>query len=194
MSMSADQDTSFTRLVSLACHDLRTPLATVSGFARTIQRNGDELADPVPRYLEMIVAASDQMRDLLETLSTAVRIQGGRYEPVPSEIDTLEAAGAAAADVEAARAQGTGETIETDADALIRSLAALALCAHRHGGVPEVTLSVSGRDITVAPIGEATAVITGEDPKDLGAAVAVRVVRALGGTAAVDGDALRIRL
>ena len=30
------QDTSFSRLVSLACHDLRTPLATVSGFAKTM--------------------------------------------------------------------------------------------------------------------------------------------------------------
>src|SRR5215212_7467778 len=74
--MSSDQNTSFTRLVSLACHDLRTPLATVSGFARTIQRS-DELEDPVARYLDMIVAASEQMRELLETLSVAVRIEGG---------------------------------------------------------------------------------------------------------------------
>ena len=28
----------FPRLVSLACHDLRTPLATVFGFARTLVR------------------------------------------------------------------------------------------------------------------------------------------------------------
>ena len=32
------EDASFPRLVSLACHDVRTPLATVFGFARMIER------------------------------------------------------------------------------------------------------------------------------------------------------------
>lgn len=165
----------------------------MSGFARTIQRNED-LGDPLARYLDMIVAASEQMRELLETLSVAVRIEGGRYEPIRGDVDTLEAARAAAEDVEGARAEGSGETIETDVEALQRSLAALALCAHRHGGVPDVTLGVNGREVTIAPIGEAGDVILGIDPKDLGAAVAVRVVRALGGSAEVDGDALRLTL
>ena len=140
----------------------------------------------------MIVAASEQMRELLETLSVAVRIEGGRYDPVLAEADTLEAAQAAAENVDGASAEGSGETIETDVDSLQRSLAALALCAHRHGGVPEVTLTVSGRDIAIAPIGEAAAVIVGEDMKDLGAAVAVRALRARGGSVEVDGDTLRL--
>ena len=37
-------DASFPRLVSLACHDVRTPLATVFGFARMIERFGAEAA------------------------------------------------------------------------------------------------------------------------------------------------------
>ena len=191
--MSANQNTSFTRLVSLASHDLRTPLATVSGFARTIQRNED-LGEPLSRYMEMIVAASDQMRELLETLAIAVRIEGGRYEPVLAEANTLELARAAAEAVDGARAEGEGATIETDAETLTRSLAALASCARRHGGVDEVTLAVRGRELELSPLGEASAVIVGEDLKDLGAAVAVRAVRALGGSAEVDGDTLRVTL
>ncbi len=31
-------DNRFPRIVSLACHDLRTPLATIYGFARTLTR------------------------------------------------------------------------------------------------------------------------------------------------------------
>ena len=63
--MSAEQDTSFARLASLAVHDLRTPLATIFGFARTMER-GAELEPPLPRYVEMIIAASEQMTELLE--------------------------------------------------------------------------------------------------------------------------------
>jgi hypothetical protein len=37
-------------------------------------------------------------------------------------------------------------------------------------------------------------VVLGEDLRDLGAAVAVRIVRARGGTIEVDGKTLRVRL
>ena len=46
-------DDRFPRIVSLACHDLRTPLATVYGFARTLTRSG-ELDDRSARFVGMI--------------------------------------------------------------------------------------------------------------------------------------------
>src|SRR5215813_1641999 len=114
--MTAQQDTSFARVTSLAAHDLRTPLATIFGFARTIQRS-TELEPPVSRYVDMIVEASMQMTELLEKL-------------------------------------------------------ALADCAKKHGGVPAVTLSVDGSELTLAPVNEQAApVILGDDLRDLGAAV-----------------------
>jgi signal transduction histidine kinase len=192
--MSAQQDTSFARLVSLACHDLRTPLATVNGFARTIQRI-EALEDPLGRYMEMIVAAAAQMTDLLEGVSLLARIEGARYEPVLSGTDTRELATAAAEQLENVNVEGDGEWIETDAAGLTRSLAAFALCAQRHGPAPEVTLRVSGREVTVTPVTAAAApVIVGDDLKDLGAAVAMRTVRALGGDAQVVDGALRVTL
>ena len=66
------QDSSFARLVSLACHDLRTPLATVHGFARTIERT-QELEDPLARYLEMINAAAAQMTSAAQRAASAKR-------------------------------------------------------------------------------------------------------------------------
>ena len=44
MDDNATEETRFARLVSLACHDLRTPLATVVGFAHTLTRQ-DELEE-----------------------------------------------------------------------------------------------------------------------------------------------------
>src|ERR671937_1857618 len=84
-------DTSFSRLVSLAAHDLRTPLATIHGFAQTLVRMGD-LGEPKQRYVEMIDAASRQLAELLDELGLAARIKGGRYEPNLQPVDTLELA------------------------------------------------------------------------------------------------------
>jgi signal transduction histidine kinase len=191
--MSSEQDTSFARLVSLAAHDLRTPLATVHGFARTIQRTA-KLEAPVDRYVEMITAAAAQMTDLLETMSLAARIEGERYEPVLAETDTLALAEAAAAEAEGVRAEGSGAAIETDRDAVRRALAAFASCARRHGGFDEVTLQADGTDVRLSPIGPAAPILLGEQLRDLGAAVAVRTVEALGGSVERDDDSLLIRL
>jgi signal transduction histidine kinase len=187
--MTAEQDTSFARLASLAVHDLRTPLATIFGFARTMQR-GAELDPPLDRYVEMIIAASEQMTELLEEFGLAARIEGNRYEPVLTEVDTLELARAAVPD-----ADGKGTTITTDGPTVQRALALLEECARKHGGVASVSLHVDGAQLTLEPVTEAAApVVLGENLKDLGAAVAVRAIRALGGSIELAGDRLVLTL
>lgn len=188
-SMDESQDTSFARVTSLAVHDLRTPLATIFGFARTMQR-AVELEPPVDRYVEMIIAASEQMTELLEELGLAARIEGERYEPVLADVDTLELARAAVPG-----ADGTGTTITTDPPTLQRALTLLAVCARKHGGVESVSLHVDGRDVTLEPVTEGAApVILGQNLKDLGAAVALISIRALGGSVEIEGEQLLIRL
>src|SRR3954464_5184374 len=87
----SSSDPSFPRLVSLAAHDLRTPLATIHGFAQTLIRMGD-LGEPKQRYMGMIDMASRQLAELLDELGTAARIESGRYEPGLQEVDSLELA------------------------------------------------------------------------------------------------------
>ena len=54
---------------------------------------------------------------------------------------------------------------------------------------------VAGPSLTLSPITtSAGPVVVGDDLRDLGAAVAVRVVRALGGSVELDGDKLTIKL
>jgi signal transduction histidine kinase len=189
-------ENAFPRLVSLACHDLRTPLATVHGFARTLAGGGG-LEPPADRYVEMIDAASAQLAELLDELSLAARIESGRYEPTLREADTLELAAAAAARLEEERVvvSGSGAAIETDTEAVERGLAALFQSALRHGGLDSVTVEVDGLEIRLARVTAASApVVLGEDLRDLGAAVAARLVARLGGSLAVDGETLAIRL
>src|SRR4051794_38284226 len=92
---SMPENADFARLVSLAWHDLRTPLATVYGFARTLTRAG-QLDETAARYVGMIEAASQQMGSLLDDLGLVARIEAGRYDPVPQQCDTVELARAAA--------------------------------------------------------------------------------------------------
>ena len=196
MAGNATEDSNFARLVLLACHDLRTPLATVHGFAQTLVRTG-ELEEPAARYLEMIDTASGQIADLIDELALFARIEAGRYEPVRKELDTLELVRAAAARLgeERVEVDGDGAHLELDADATERAVAALARCALRHGGLEQVRLVARGASLELSPVTAASApVVLGEDLRDLGAAIAVRQLRAQGGGVALDGETLRIRL
>ncbi|MGE5690271.1 MAG: histidine kinase dimerization/phospho-acceptor domain-containing protein [Pseudomonadota bacterium] len=189
-------DPAFARLVSLACHDLRTPLATVNGFARTLARM-DDLRDPLPRYLGMMATAAEQMNELLDALGLVARIEGERWEQAPAETDTLAIARAAAGQVALApvSVSGTGAPVHLDAEAAERAVASFARCAIRHGGLEEAALRVEGPELRLTPVTpEAAPILIGDSLRDLGAAIALRVVDALGGSAELDGEALLVRL
>jgi len=185
----------FAQLVSLACHDLRTPLATASGFARTLQRL-DEIKEPAKRYVEMIGAATDQLAELLDLLSAVARIDAGRFEPQLRSTHTRELADAAAGRAEDGRlaVEGEGGEVQADPDWAAVSLSALAEAARRHGGLEQVTLRAAGPVVSIAPIVDnAGAIATGEDLRDFGAAVGVQVLTASGAAVELEGDTLNVR-
>jgi signal transduction histidine kinase len=188
-------DDSFTRLVALACHDLRTPLATVSGFAHTLTNLG-QLEPPLDRYVGMIQAGADQMAELLEQLALVARIEGGRYEPNRQDADTLELAQAAAARIgEKGEAGGTGGPVAVDREQTERALASLALAAQRHGAVERVAIRAEGAEVAIEPVNaDAAPVVLAEELKDLGAAAARYLVEAHGGSLRLEGETLRVNV
>ena len=180
----------FPRVVSLACHDLRTPLATVYGFARTLSRAG-ELDERNARFVAMMGEAAQQMTELLDDLGAAARIEAGRWEPTLREADTLELARAADDSVPA---EGTGAVVETEVEAVERALRGLGRAARVYGRV-EPSWHVDGRTLQLTPItAEAAPIVSGEEIRDLGSLVARRVIEALGGTLELDGETLRVRV
>ena len=184
-------DSRFPRLVSLACHDLRTPLATIYGFARTLNRM-EERDERTGRFLGMIEEAAEQMTELLDELGAVARIEAGRWEPALREADTLELA---RSDDDRILVEGEGATVETDADLVAQALHSLAVAAVRHGPVEQVQWVVRGRELELAPVTPAAApVVTGEELRDLGSVVGRAVIEALGGSLELAGDTLRVRL
>jgi signal transduction histidine kinase len=181
----------FPRLVSLACHDLRTPLATIYGFARTLTR-GEGLDDRTARFLGMIEEASEQMTAMLDDVGTAARIASGRWEPVLRTADTLELA---RSEDERVGASGEGATIETEVETVSRGLRALAIAAARYGPAERVEWRVSGRELELSPISaDAGPVVTAEDVRDLGSVVARLAIEELGGSLELAGETLRVTL
>jgi len=184
-------DGRFPQVVSLACHDLRTPLATIYGFARTLTRTG-ELDARSARFIGMIEEASQQLTELLDLLGTAARIESGKWEPGLREAGTLELATSADARI---ATTGDGEQIRTDAASIARALEALATAALRYGPVERVVWHVQGRSLALAPVtADAAPVVIAEQLRDLGAIVARRAIEELGGSLALDGETLRVTL
>jgi signal transduction histidine kinase len=186
---------SFARFVSLACHDLRTPLATVAGFAHTLQRT-DDLGEPAARYVGMMQAAAEQMGELLDALGLVARIEAGRYEPAITEVDSLELAQVAAERLgEKAGAGGSGGIVRVDREPTEAGLSSLALCTVRHGGLDRVELTAAGATVEISPVPVSAAqIVLSEDLKDLGAATARSLIEALGGSLTLDGERLLIGL
>jgi len=190
------EDATFAQLVSLACHDLRTPLATVFGFARTLTRLED-LPEKANGYAAMIETASSQLAELLDELSLAAKIEADRYEPALEELDSRALLEAAADGLGPDRVAvgGAGGPVTVDRAAAKRAVSALVRCALRHGGLEHVDTAADGGELRVSPITPASApVVLGESLRDLGAAVGVMLIRRLGGTVAVEGDVLRLQL
>jgi signal transduction histidine kinase len=188
-------DQRFPELVSIACHDLRTPLATVYGFSRTLGRLG--LEAPASRYVEMIDAASEQLGDLLDQLSMVARIASGRYEPSLAEVDSLALVREVASELGEDRVlvSGEGGGVRVEREATRRALVQLARAAARHGGHELVTIAVRGPELELSPLSRSAApVLLGEEVRELGAAAAGVLIGALGGSLAADGERLRIRL
>lgn len=185
----------FAQLVTLACHDLRTPLATVHGFTQTLMRL-EGVEAPIPRYLEMMDAAAVQLGEILDDLALAARVESGRYEAVPLQTDTLELARAAGARLgDEASVGGEGGRVSVDRDPVERALYNLARCALRHGGLKKIGLRAGDEGVAIAPVTPAAApIVLGDDLRDLGAAMAVRVLPALGCSVALTGETLEVRL
>jgi signal transduction histidine kinase len=188
--------TTFAQIVSLACHDLRTPLATVHGFARTIDRL-EPLQERTRRYVSLMAEGSAQMAELLERLALVARIERGTYAPALRELDSLELARSAAALVTVGEVAvgGKGVAVEVDPEATERSIAAFCTAAIRHGDSEQLECEVQGPELAISPVGaDAAPILLGDDLRDFGAAAGRIHIEALGGSVAIEGDTLRVRL
>jgi len=66
-------------LISLASHEIRSPLTTIGGYANTLLREGDGLSEATRKeFLEAIASESDRLKRLVATLLDMTQIEEGR--------------------------------------------------------------------------------------------------------------------
>jgi len=82
--------------ISIAAHELRTPLAILKGFAQTLivqtaRKHGPELAEWQMEALAGIDHATGRMVELVDDLLDVSRLQAGRFtlHPLPTDLVTL---------------------------------------------------------------------------------------------------------
>lgn len=78
-----------TKFLSMAVHDMRTPLATMKGFGEMLSRQVYE--DKQKKYVDYIVRGSDKINDLLADLTDLSIIEAGklRMSKAPFELSAM---------------------------------------------------------------------------------------------------------
>jgi nitrogen-specific signal transduction histidine kinase len=77
---STDPQSLLVAAIGPACHELRSPLAVVYGFAKMLESQ-DGLDDTARKYVAQIVTGSQRLDDLLDAMSKVGRIAAGRLHP-----------------------------------------------------------------------------------------------------------------
>ncbi len=82
------------QFLSLASHELKTPITSIMGFAELVQRrasNGERLTDRDQRALQLIHAQSSHLAQLINSLLDLSRIDGEQFviETAPMDLNAL---------------------------------------------------------------------------------------------------------
>ena len=135
--------------VATAAHDLRTPLATVSGFARMLHNAGGSLSDERRReFTEAILRGAERATRLVDDLLTLSRIQAGAVASHGESVDIAEVVAEAlrVTEVEVEASVGVGLEVQIDRHHLERMLINLLTNAARYGRPPIEVRTVEWQD------------------------------------------------
>jgi len=129
--------------VSVASHELRTPISVVHGIAATLHARVDDLQhDQVHALLAQLVVQTDRLRDLADQLLDLSRLESGAGSGPPEHFDPRERLEELMARIAGDRAPDVhllvepGNTVLADPVAFDRVAANLILNALRYGEPP----------------------------------------------------------
>ncbi|MCK8493898.1 PAS domain S-box protein [Spirosoma sp. RP8] len=106
------------RFVSMASHEFRTPLTTVLTSATLIEKYpGSDQQDKRLKHLERIRSSVNHLNDILEEFLSVGRLEEGRIEPNPVQVDITRLIGDTIADLQGMRK--AGQTIQSHIQCMV---------------------------------------------------------------------------
>ena len=168
--------------VSKLGHELRTPLGSVLMMAELLAENSPgNLTDKQLAYAHKIHRAASEMRALLDEVSVLAKIEGGRIELFPEELEPAELARwiEERFRVRVELADGLPASVEIDRSSLERILAALIdggagadavtvriAPSDRGSGHPEISIAVTEHAGVAIPEDRRQAIFEPFNPAD----------------------------
>jgi light-regulated signal transduction histidine kinase (bacteriophytochrome) len=203
MAIASDQDTQeLLRLaIGPACHELRSPLAVVYGFARMLEGD-DALSETHTRYISQIVRGAERLDAMLDDLSKLGRTAAGRVQPRIESVSMraiAEDLGSAAVNAGRLRIDsGPDVTLKGDGSWLSESLQAIVdgLCFEEGIDVMLTWRQQHPGDVVIQVVPNSTFPMVDVEPEksSLGISLARMRVVAMGGTFDGGGDRITITL
>jgi PAS domain S-box-containing protein len=139
--------------LAVTAHELRTPIALVSGFASTLKNHWPDLGES-ERFdlVERLARAGQRLTRLVEDLLLASRLEAGAVEMRPSSVGLQDLLTRVAADIE--ETHGVALTVEAediqvlaDRDRLEQMVTNYLVNAVRHGAPPILVTTTHDRDV-----------------------------------------------
>ena len=143
------------RFVAVAAHELRSPLTSVLGFAKTLSRHWEVIAEDERRqHLGLVVEQAERLSRLVGDLLTISRIEGGSVRMQKQTLDALQEVGSIVAELPCAEdvdvVGDEGLKLEADPDHLRQMLTNLVTNAYKYGETPiEVEIRDEGDSIEI---------------------------------------------
>jgi two-component system, OmpR family, sensor histidine kinase VicK len=78
------------QFISVAAHELKTPVAVMKGFAQTLLRTAQDLSPPRRRMLEAIDRGADRIDNTVRELLDVSQLHLGRLELAAERVDLLQ--------------------------------------------------------------------------------------------------------
>ncbi len=151
---SGDEESSVSvaEFVSQASHDLKTPLAAITGYVATLRRRGDELAPELRQeMLEHASRAASRMLVAIEQLVDYARLELGVLDATPGVADVDEVLQGVVEGIRESYPEsrielsaGAGSTALVDRDRLAQAIKVLVENAVVHGNGRARIVSSSG--------------------------------------------------
>lgn len=139
-----------TQLLAVTAHELRTPVAVITGFASTLMGHWDELDDAERREMVASLArGGGRLSRLVDDLFTSARLESGALELQRSELNLTQLLTEIAGDVggDNVRVEGDDVTVFADRGRTQQMITNYLTNALRHGR-PPVRVKVSVEETT----------------------------------------------